>query len=114
MVITGTDVDEARLEVAKELGMDHIVNVQKQDLVEFMDALTAGRGADVVFDCTGVLPAIRSGMSALKKKGKFVQIGLTKQNLEDPIRVLLPQREISLIGTFGYNWKAWGEHTQDD
>lgn len=106
VVITGTDVDEARLEVAKELGMDHIVNVQKQDLVEFMDALTAGRGADVVFDCTGVLPAIRSGMSALKKKGKFVQIGLTKQNLEIEYG-LLPQREISLIGTFGHNWKAW-------
>jgi len=56
--------------------------------------------------CTGATPAIRCGMSALKKMGKFVQVGLTKQMMEIEY-ALLTQKEISMIGTFGHNWKSW-------
>lgn len=105
-VLTGTDKDLDRLELGVKLGIHHVFDSTKIDLVEEVNKLTAGMGADVVYDCTGAAPAIRSGMSALKKMGKLVQVGLTKQNMEIEY-ALLTQREISIIGTFGHNWKAW-------
>ncbi|MDO4552622.1 MAG: zinc-binding dehydrogenase [Bacillota bacterium] len=106
VVLTGTDKDLARLERGKELGADHILDVTKVDLAEEIGKLTGGMGADVVYDCTGAPPAIRSGMSALKKTGNFVQVGLTRQTMEIEY-ALLTQREINIIGTFGHNWQAW-------
>ena len=105
-VLVGTDQDHERLEVGKKLGMDYAFNAMEIDLAGEINKLTNGMGADVVYDCTGALPAIRNGMSALKKMGEFVQVGLTRQNMEIEYS-LLTQKEISIIGTFGHNWKSW-------
>lgn len=106
VIICGTTEDQKRLETARALGIHHCIDVQAEDVIKFVNALTEGRGADVVYDCTGAAPAIHSGMAVLKKKGKFVQVGLTKKNLEIEYS-LLTSREISLIGTFGHNWSSW-------
>jgi len=105
-VLVGTDKDQERLEIGKRLGIDHAFDITKVKLEEEINKLTNGMGADVVYDCTGAAPAIRSGMSELKKMGKFVQVGLTRQTMEIEY-ALLTQREISIIGTFGHNWKSW-------
>jgi L-iditol 2-dehydrogenase len=106
IVLAGTEKDQKRLETGKKLGIDHAFDITKVDLVKEINKMTNGMGADVVYDCTGAAPAIRSGMSALKKMGKFVQVGLTRQNLEVEY-ALLTQREISIIGTFGHHWNSW-------
>jgi L-iditol 2-dehydrogenase len=105
-VLVGTDKDLERLETGKELGINHIFDITNINIVEEINKLTNGMGADVVYDCTGSAPAIRNGMSSLKKMGKFVQVGLTTQMIEIEY-ALLTQKEISIIGTFGHNWKAW-------
>ena len=106
VMLTGTDKDADRLELGKKLGMDYILDTTKEDLEAKIQELTGGMGADVVYDCSGAAPAIRAGMSALKKMGTLVQVGLTKQNLEIEYG-LLTQRQLSIMGTFGHNWKAW-------
>ena len=35
---------------------------------------TGGAGVDVVFDCAGVMPALRSGFDALKNRGTYVNV----------------------------------------
>jgi len=105
-VLAGTDKDLKRLEVGKRLGIDYAFDITKVNLAEEINKLTNSMGADVVYDCTGAAPAIRSGMSVLKKMGKFVQVGLTRQTMEIEY-ALLTQREISIIGTFGHKWKSW-------
>lgn len=45
------EVDDARLEIAKELGADIVINSKDVNAVEKVKELTEGRGADVVF-CT--------------------------------------------------------------
>lgn len=106
VIITGLDIDEKRLAVARELGIDYTVNVQKEDLASVVNDITGGFGVDVAYECSGSLSGVRSVMSLLKKMGKLVQIGLTKHNLEIEYS-LLTAREISLIGTFGHKWTSW-------
>ena len=70
IIVTGTSKDAARLEVAKKLGADFVIDVQKEDPLARIKEITGGKGVDVVLDCTagaGTLP-ILLGVEALKRK----------------------------------------------
>ena len=71
VIVTGTSKDAPRLEVAKRLGADHVIDVQKEDPLASIHRITAGKGVDVVLDCTagaGTQP-ILLGVEALKRRG---------------------------------------------
>jgi len=103
VILVGTPSDGPRLEIARNMGI-------RESFDSFGEAaareLTKGKGADVAVDCTGALPAIRNAMRALKKTGRLVQIGLTKPTLEVEYS-LLTERELSIVGSFGHQWKNW-------
>jgi threonine dehydrogenase-like Zn-dependent dehydrogenase len=46
-----TSRDATRLELAKALGADHVIDVQVEDPRERIHQITGGRGVDVVLDC---------------------------------------------------------------
>ena len=52
IIVTGTSKDGARLEVAKELGADYVIDVQKEDPLARIMEITGGKGVDVSLDCT--------------------------------------------------------------
>ena len=71
IIVTGTSRDTRRLEVAKTLGADYIIDVDNEDTLARVMEITAGKGVDVVLDCTagaGYVP-ILLGIDALKRKG---------------------------------------------
>lgn len=71
IIVTGTDKDVKRLEVAKKLGADHVINVSQEDPIERINAITGGQGVDVSLDCTagaGTAPVLL-GIEAMKRKG---------------------------------------------
>lgn len=53
IIVLGTSQDKRRLEMAKELGADHVVNIQETDPVEFVRDITNGNLADVFLDMSG-------------------------------------------------------------
>src|SRR5688572_29702254 len=70
IIVTGTSRDAKRLEVAQQLGADYIVNVDQEDTLARVMEITAGKGVDVVLDCTagaGYVP-ILLGIDVLKRK----------------------------------------------
>ena len=71
IIVTGTSRDAARMEVAKKLGADYVIDVEKEDPLTRINEITGSRGVDVVLDCTagaGTTP-ILLGVEALKRKG---------------------------------------------
>lgn len=76
VVITGLEKDRIRLDKALELGIDHVVNIQAEDVKATVDSLTEGYGADVVLECTGAVPAVTMGLDILAKRGRYVQVGI--------------------------------------
>jgi len=71
IIVTGTAKDGARLAVAKQLGADHVIDVQAEDPLTRIMEITGGKGVDVVLDCTagaGTTPVLL-GVDALKRKG---------------------------------------------
>src|ERR1700752_2091506 len=76
IIVTGTAKDGARLKVAKELGADHVIDVNKEDPLARIMEITGGKGVDVSLDCTagaGTIP-ILLGIEALKRKGGTIVV----------------------------------------
>jgi threonine dehydrogenase-like Zn-dependent dehydrogenase len=70
VIVTGTTRDAARLDLAKTLGADYVIDVQTEDPLARIMEITGGRGVDVVLDCTsgaGVAPVLL-GIDALKRR----------------------------------------------
>ncbi len=71
---TGTGRTRARLEVAKKLGADYVIDVTKEDPLARIMEITGGKGVDVSLDCTagaGTIP-ILLGIEALKRKAGII------------------------------------------
>ncbi|MCL6563895.1 MAG: zinc-binding dehydrogenase [Firmicutes bacterium] len=78
VIVTGRSSSLRRLELAKQLGADHVINVQTENLVERVKELTGGEGADVVLDVTsgGTEPILQALQIAAK--GGTVILGAYK------------------------------------
>jgi len=107
VIMAGITKDQKRLELAKELGADVIVDTLQEDLKEIVLSHTDGYGVDKIFECSGAVPAVNSGLPLMKKKGTFVQVGLfgNKCNAIDQESII--QREISYVGTRSQKPSSW-------
>jgi len=71
IIVTGTARDGKRLEIARRLGADHVIDVTQEDPLTRIREITGGEGVDVVLDCTagaGTAPVLL-GVDALKRRG---------------------------------------------
>ena len=77
VVMLGTNADTTRLALAKKLGADYVINVQEEQPDELITSITQeGLGADVVYECSGAGAAAQQLLTLVRRKGRFVQIGL--------------------------------------
>lgn len=107
VVITGLDNDIARLNKAEELNLDHVVNIQHNDLKAYVNDITNGYGADVVLECSGAVPAAQQGLDLLRKKGLYVQVGIFKEPKISFDLEKIVQKEIRVIGSRSQKPADW-------
>jgi len=76
ILMTGLNRDEPfRLAMAKTLGADVIVNVEKEDVRQKVAELTNGLGVDVVLENTGSVEPIGESLDIVRKGGKVLWAG---------------------------------------
>lgn len=89
--VTIVDINEARLQTARELGVQHVLT----------SADAAGREKwDVVIDCTGNIRAIEDALPRVKAGGTFQHFGVAPAEATaqySPFRVY--RDEINIVGT---------------
>ena len=76
--IIAVDLSDYRLEFARRLGADVILNARQTSEIERLAAvreLTHGRGADVVVESAGAPEAVREGLEMLRIGGLLVEAG---------------------------------------
>ena len=71
-----SDVDDAKLELARKLGAAVTVNVRSQNLVDVVKKETDGWGVDVAFECSGNQKVAPSLFEAICPGGRIVFIGM--------------------------------------
>ncbi len=75
--IIGVDVNEYRLNLAKKMKADVLINETSSNLVEEVMDLTHGVGVDVVLEMSGAPSAIKKGFKALRPGGRISLLGLS-------------------------------------
>ncbi|KIW82049.1 chlorophyll synthesis pathway protein BchC [Fonsecaea pedrosoi CBS 271.37] len=71
-----SEVSGRRREFAKQFGAHHVIDPVKADVVEEVEKLTSGEGADVGFDAAGVQVAVDTAFKAIKARGTLVNIAV--------------------------------------
>jgi len=106
VVVAGTTRDRTRLEVARETGATHVVDVETQNLGELLRGLGDGGGADVVFDAAGVSRSLQSALLWVRPAGTVCKVGWGPQPLGFSLDALV-QKNVTLQGSFSHNWPIW-------
>lgn len=76
--IIATDGADFRLDLAREFGVDHTLNVTEttqDERIDFVRSLTYGRGADIVVECAGIAEVVPEGLEMLRKGGVYIEAG---------------------------------------
>ncbi len=108
IIVTGTARDTARLELAKTLGADHVIDVDADDPLERVLAITGAKGVDIVLDCTagaGTTPVLL-GIDALKRRaGTLLVQGELAAFPDFPIKKLT-EKAITIKSARGHSYRA--------
>lgn len=96
--VIAIDVDDAKLEAARRLGADEVVNSRQTDARERVLHLTGGRGADVVLEAVGATDPIRTAIGSVRKGGAVTLVGNFSPQVEIPLQLVV-SRQIKLLGS---------------
>ena len=99
--IIACDLIDEKLEIAKTMGADMVVNSRECDLIDFVRSRTDGVGADAVIDITGSKQAILAGLKAIRKGGIFVSVGLPDGEVAVNLTEDIMYREVIYTGVSG-------------
>jgi alcohol dehydrogenase/L-iditol 2-dehydrogenase len=105
LVVAGRAADRGRLEVARELGATHVVDVDNQSLEEVVRALDP-MGADVVCDASGASRPLDAALQMCKPDGTVVKVGWSPDLVPINLNPLV-QKAVKLHGSFSHNYPVW-------
>jgi S-(hydroxymethyl)mycothiol dehydrogenase len=99
--IIAIDVDDRKLQWAKEFGATHTINAREVDVVEAVQELTDGNGARVVVDAVGRPETFKQAFYARDLAGIAVLVGVPTPDM----KVDLPL--IDVFGRGGATKSSW-------
>lgn len=76
-----TDVNEYRLELAREMGVTRAVNVSKESLNDVMHELGMTEGFDVGLEMSGAPPAFRTMLDTMNNGGRIAMLGIPPSDM---------------------------------
>jgi 2-desacetyl-2-hydroxyethyl bacteriochlorophyllide A dehydrogenase len=80
--VIAMDINETRLSFCREkLRVPHLINPKKDDVLNRLKEITANDMPLVVIDATGNLPAINGAFQYLAHGGRYVLVGLQKNEI---------------------------------
>lgn len=99
--IIAIEVNEYRLNLAKELGADVIINPLKEDVIQRVLDETDGRGPDVVGEFSGNKFAIEQAFKYVKPGGKLSLLGIPTKDIEIDLANDIVFKGITVYGVVG-------------
>lgn len=108
IIVTGTSRDAARLELARTLGADQVIDVTSEDPLERIMEITGGKGVDVVLDCTsgaGTAPVLL-GVDALKRRSGTLLIQGELASFPDfPVKKVT-EKAVTIKSARGHSYRS--------
>lgn len=96
-----TDLADNRLELARKLGADCVINTAKENASAAIKAMTNNLGVDVALDAVGISASINQCIDSVRNNGKIILIGMAAQHLDFEFKQVVC-REIQMFGSYTY------------
>jgi threonine dehydrogenase-like Zn-dependent dehydrogenase len=96
VILIGTR--DSRLEIGKQLGADHTLNVKtEKNIVEAVKSIVGKRGVDYVVECAGTEQALNDAIMMTNRGGKICLAAFP----HEPVKINIPHIVINNIYMFG-------------
>jgi len=109
IIVTGLSRDAHKLALARELGADHAIDVERENVVARVKEITGGRGADVVIEVTAVATQpIVDAIDCASLGGRVVLAGVKGMKaVPNFVSDKVVLKEIQLLGAIGVTWDSY-------
>lgn len=84
-LVIGVDSKPERLEMAKRMGADVVIDYTQEDPVAKVKALTEGRGADVAIEALGIQQTFENCLSSVRPAGTVSSLGVYGDKVSIPL-----------------------------
>jgi threonine dehydrogenase-like Zn-dependent dehydrogenase len=110
IIVTGLARDAHKLALARELGADHVIDVEHEDVRARVHELTDGRGADVVVEVSANAPEpVAEALRLVAIGGRIVLAGVKGfRPVPDFVSDLVVVKEVTVHGAFGVTGRGYG------
>ncbi len=100
--VIAVDVQQEKLNAAKDLGATDVVNGAEEDAVKRVKELTGGEGVDVAFEALGRPETFSQAMGMLRDEGRMVAVGIAPAKTTASVEITqLVRRSQRIIGSYG-------------
>ncbi len=106
--VVAVDVLDSRLDLARDLGADEVINSTKEDPVERLRALTYGEGVDVAIDSSGNPAGQNAALDSARKFGSVAFIGESRKTELNPSDQFI-RKLLTVIGAWYFPLWEWPE-----
>jgi threonine dehydrogenase-like Zn-dependent dehydrogenase len=103
IIITGCTRDLKKLDLAKELGADYVINAEEEDVVARIREITNAEMADVAIEASGSVEGIRTAQNVLRPMGIHMQVGIVHKEIPFLFETLCIN-ELTIVGGLGQPW----------
>jgi threonine dehydrogenase-like Zn-dependent dehydrogenase len=88
IIVIGLDQDARRLEIAKRLGADHVINGSREDAVQRVRELTDGLGCDIVIEAANHPSTAGQAIQLASAYGRVMLFGLYPEATMSPLTLM--------------------------
>ncbi len=97
------DLDDQKLQTAKDMGADYTVNSKDPETSQKIMSICNNKGADSVVDFVNAPPTVKLDLAILRKRGNLVLVGLFGGSIELSL-VTIPLKSIIIQGAYTGNY----------
>ncbi len=94
------DLVDERLELARKSGATHVINPSRESVVQRVQEITQGAGAEVVFHCAQAASILQSALECAADRGTVVLTGSPPGTATIRLKEELLRKELKLTGTY--------------
>ena len=98
-LLIALDMQDNRLEKAKEFGADLVFNPGKCKVADEIRALTDGYGCDIYIEATGHPSSVIQGMDMIRKLGRFVEFSVFGAPTTLDWSIIGDRKELDVLGS---------------
>lgn len=98
-LLIALDMQDNRLEKAKEFGADLVWNPEKMNVGQEIRKLTEGYGCDIYIEATGHPSSVLQGMDMIRKLGRFVEFSVFGAPTTMDWSIIGDRKELDVLGS---------------